>query len=157
MVAITGQVARPFIGKDAFQEVDITGITLPITKHNYLVTDIDELPAVMKEAVAIATTGRPGPVLVDIAKDVQAATLDYEYPDVAQLPEHCLPSKPSPAAIERAAAMINEAEAGDPTVTCDERTLVFSSSQRNPARGSMDLWMATRSDVNSCFPAHQGG
>jgi acetolactate synthase-1/2/3 large subunit len=70
MVAITAQVARPFIGKDAFQEVDITGITLPITKHNYLVLDATQLPGVMKEAFYLARTGRPGPVHVDIPKDV---------------------------------------------------------------------------------------
>ena len=63
MVAITGQVARPFIGKDAFQEVDITGITLPITKHNYLVLETDDIATVVKEAFYLARTGRPGPVL----------------------------------------------------------------------------------------------
>jgi acetolactate synthase-1/2/3 large subunit len=110
VLAITGQVATPFIGTDYFQEVDITGITLPITKHNYLVTDIAELPMVIREAVAIATSGRPGPVLVDIAKDVQAAMLDYEYPETVQLPEQCLPPRVSAAAVEKAAAMINEAE-----------------------------------------------
>ncbi len=77
VVAITGQVATSLIGKDAFQEVDITGITLPITKHNYLVTEVEALPMVIKEAFHIARTGRPGPVLIDIAKDVQAASLEY--------------------------------------------------------------------------------
>ncbi|NIO70470.1 MAG: acetolactate synthase large subunit, partial [Anaerolineae bacterium] len=86
VVAITGQVATPFIGKDAFQEVDITGITLPITKHNYLVTDINELAMTIKEAFYIARTGRPGPVLIDIAKDVQAAELEYEEPPEVSLP-----------------------------------------------------------------------
>ena len=71
MVAITGQVARPVIGKDAFQETDITGITIPITKHNYLVTDVAELAKTVKEAFHIAQTGRPGPVLIDIPRDVQ--------------------------------------------------------------------------------------
>ncbi|MDD5039204.1 MAG: thiamine pyrophosphate-binding protein, partial [Dehalococcoidales bacterium] len=70
IVAITGQVARPFIGKDAFQEIDITGITLPITKHNYLVLDTSSLGEVIKEAFYLARTGRPGPVLIDIPKDV---------------------------------------------------------------------------------------
>jgi acetolactate synthase-1/2/3 large subunit len=73
MVAVTGQVASSVLGKDAFQETDITGITLPITKHNYLVSDIDELPRVFQEAFHIASTGRPGPVLVDITKDAQQA------------------------------------------------------------------------------------
>ena len=70
IVAITGQVARRFIGKDAFQEVDITGITLPITKHNYLVRDTSQLAKVVKEAFYIASTGSPGPVLIDVPKDV---------------------------------------------------------------------------------------
>ncbi|MFA6807578.1 MAG: biosynthetic-type acetolactate synthase large subunit, partial [Eubacteriales bacterium] len=81
MVAITGQVATPLIGRDSFQEADIKGITTPITKHNYLVKDVNELPQVMKEAFYIARTGRPGPVLVDVAKDVFAAEIDFEYPD----------------------------------------------------------------------------
>jgi acetolactate synthase-1/2/3 large subunit len=76
IVAITGQVASQFIGKDAFQETDVTGITQPITKHNYLVTDIRDLPRVFKEAFHIARSGRPGPVLIDIAKDVQNAKMD---------------------------------------------------------------------------------
>ncbi len=80
LVLITGQVASPFIGTDAFQEADITGITLPITKHNYLVKDVNDLPAVLSEAFYIASTGRRGPVLIDIAKDVfdSEGYFDYE-------------------------------------------------------------------------------
>ncbi len=85
MVAITGQVAVSLIGRDSFQESDVTGITTPITKHNYLVKDVRELPRVMKEAFYIARTGRPGPVLVDIAKDVFAKELDFEYPKEVHL------------------------------------------------------------------------
>ncbi len=81
IVAITGQVPTSVIGTDAFQETDVTGITIPITKHNYLVTHIDELPHTMREAFHIARTGRPGPVLVDIPKDVQNATLTFEWND----------------------------------------------------------------------------
>jgi acetolactate synthase-1/2/3 large subunit len=110
VVAITGQVATPFIGTDAFQEVDITGITLPITKHNYLVTDIGQLSTVLKEAFYIARTGRPGPVLVDIAKDVQAATVEYEYPDQVRLPGFPRPRADVPALVQEAASMIGEAE-----------------------------------------------
>lgn len=80
VVAITGQVAVSLIGRDSFQEADIRGITTPITKHNYLVKDVRELPQVMKEAFYIARSGRPGPVLVDIAKDVFAAEIDFTYP-----------------------------------------------------------------------------
>jgi len=109
VVAITGQVPTSLIGKDAFQEVDIVGITMPITKHNYLVTDITELASVIREAFYIARTGRPGPVLIDIAKNVQAATTEYEYPAEINLPgyphlaEHI-------GQITQAAKMINEAE-----------------------------------------------
>ena len=78
LLAITGQVSSNLLGKDAFQESDIVGITLPITKNSYLVTDIRDLPRVIKEAYYIATTGRPGPVLVDIPKDIQLDEIDYE-------------------------------------------------------------------------------
>ena len=81
VVFITGQVATSVIGTDAFQEVDITGITLPITKHNYLVTDVDELAYTIREAFHIARSGRPGPVLIDLPKDVQAAETEFIYPE----------------------------------------------------------------------------
>jgi acetolactate synthase-1/2/3 large subunit len=110
VVAITGQVATPVIGTDAFQEVDTVGITQPVTKHNYLVTDIDELPLVIREAFHIARTGRQGPVLIDVAKDVQAATTDYVYPDGVRLPGYCLPEGDLSAQVRQAAQMIGEAE-----------------------------------------------
>lgn len=80
LVAITGQVSVPLIGRDSFQEADIRGITTPITKHNYLIKKVEDLPGALKEAFYIARTGRPGPVVVDIAKDVFAASIDYQYP-----------------------------------------------------------------------------
>ncbi len=110
VVAITGQVATPIIGTDAFQEVDIVGITQPITKHNYLVTDVEELAMVMKEAFHIARSGRPGPVLVDIAKDVQAAEVDYVYPDEVYLPGYQIPAGDLSDQIQQAAQLINEAK-----------------------------------------------
>jgi acetolactate synthase-1/2/3 large subunit len=110
VVAITGQVATSVLGTDAFQEVDITAITLPVTKHNYLVTDVEELPTVIKEAFYIARTGRPGPVLIDIAKDVQAAEVDYVYPDKVNLPGYRLPTGDRSRELEAAAAMISSAE-----------------------------------------------
>ncbi|NLM21215.1 MAG: biosynthetic-type acetolactate synthase large subunit [Peptococcaceae bacterium] len=85
IVAITGQVSVPLIGRDSFQEADTTGITTPITKHNYLIKNVNELPRVFKEAFHIARTGRPGPVLIDIAKDVFAAMIDFEYPQQVSL------------------------------------------------------------------------
>ncbi|NOZ71252.1 MAG: biosynthetic-type acetolactate synthase large subunit [Chloroflexi bacterium] len=85
IVAVTGQVPTSLLGNDAFQETDVTGVTQPVTKHNFLVTDINELAQVMKEAFYIARTGRPGPVLVDICKDVQNDSTDFVYPDEVHL------------------------------------------------------------------------
>jgi acetolactate synthase-1/2/3 large subunit len=86
IVAITGQVARAAVGGDAFQEADITGITMPVTKHNELVHDPDRIPGALKEAFHIASTGRPGPVLIDLPKDVLNATTEYRYPEQLSLP-----------------------------------------------------------------------
>ncbi len=110
MVAITGQVARPFIGKDAFQEADITGITLPITKHNYFVSDAIELARTVKEAFYIAQTGRPGPVLIDIPKDVQQEEVEFVYPEKVNLPGYKFISRGHSVQVKRAAGLINEAE-----------------------------------------------
>jgi acetolactate synthase-1/2/3 large subunit len=85
-VFITGQVARAAIGKDAFQECDVTGITLPITKHNYLVMHAADIAEVIKEAFFIARNGRPGPVLVDIPKDVFMELADFSYPEHVNIP-----------------------------------------------------------------------
>jgi acetolactate synthase-1/2/3 large subunit len=101
MVIITGQVATDLIGTDAFQEVDITGITAPITKHNYLVKQAKDIPRIMKEAFFIARTGRPGPVLVDIPVDVSADTLVFKYPDDVDLPGYRPTTKGHLLQIER--------------------------------------------------------
>lgn len=85
MVAFTGQVPSSLIGNDAFQEANITGITMPITKHNYLVQDVKELPRIIKEAFHIASTGRPGPVLVDLPKDITTDMIDFHYPEKVEL------------------------------------------------------------------------
>ncbi|MBC9072222.1 acetolactate synthase large subunit [Thauera sp. CAU 1555] len=108
MVAITGQVPLSMIGTDAFQEVDIYGMTVPITKHNFLVRSVEELLEVIPEAFRVAMSGRPGPVLVDVPKDVQNARIEFDdFPPVAA-PE-ALPALDM-AAVEEAARMINEAE-----------------------------------------------
>ncbi|TES83961.1 MAG: biosynthetic-type acetolactate synthase large subunit [Dehalococcoidia bacterium] len=110
MVAITGQVARPFIGKDAFQEVDITGITLPITKHNYLVMDAASIPETMKEAFYLAGTGRPGPVLIDLPRDVQQESAEFNYPNRTNLPQYKPTRQGHPAQIKKAAKLIGESQ-----------------------------------------------
>ena len=85
LVVITGQVPTPLIGNDAFQEADVIGITRPISKHNYLVKDVKDLPRILKQAFYIARTGRPGPVVVDLPKDVQMASTKFSYPDAVEL------------------------------------------------------------------------
>ncbi len=109
IVAITGQVARPFIGKDAFQEIDITGITLPITKHNYLVLDAGSLAKTVKEAFYLARSGRPGPVLIDLPRDVQIEQAEFHYPSKVDLPGYKPTIQGHPAQIKKAAKVINEA------------------------------------------------
>jgi acetolactate synthase-1/2/3 large subunit len=110
VVFITGQVRSSLIGTDAFQEVDITGITMPIVKHSWLVQEVDELPSVLKSAFHVARTGRQGPVLIDVAKDVQEAELDFEYPDDVDLPGWKPPRKVHPRQIRTAAEAIAAAE-----------------------------------------------
>ena len=110
LLAITGQVPTAHIGKDAFQEVDVTGITLPITKHNYLVTRAEDLPRVMKEAFHIARTGRPGPVLVDIAKDAQTGEIEFDYPQEVDLPGYRPTVRGHEGQIKQAAQLVSEAQ-----------------------------------------------
>lgn len=109
LVAITGQVPRAVIGNDAFQEADIAGITMPITKHNYKVMEPEEIPNVIAEAFHIASTGRPGPVLVDIPKDVLQADTTFEWPATIDLPGYRPTSVPNPRQIKAAAELISEA------------------------------------------------
>mgnify|MGYP002610086038 CR=1 FL=1 len=90
VVAITGNVSVPLLGRDSFQEVDITGITMPVTKHNYIVKRVEDLADTVREAFRIAASGRPGPVLIDIPKDVTAALTDYQ-------PKPCAGPRPTPA------------------------------------------------------------
>ena len=106
MVAITGQVPAPAIGTDAFQEADIRGVTMPITKHNYLVTDPRDIPKAIAEAFYIANSGRPGPVLVDIAKDALQKMTDYNYPSSINLLGYKPQTEPNAQSIRDAAALI---------------------------------------------------
>jgi len=110
VVVFTGQVPTPLIGNDAFQEADIVGITRPCTKHNYLVDRVEDLSRTIKEAFTIAGTGRPGPVLVDLPKDVLQAPGLFEYPRAALLPTYKPTVKPHPPSIKRAADLMAEAQ-----------------------------------------------
>jgi acetolactate synthase-1/2/3 large subunit len=108
LVAITGQVSSKLLGTDAFQEVDVTGVTLPVTKHNYLVTEVEELATTLAEAFQVAREGRPGPVLVDITKDVQQAFTEYDPDHVPQRRKPRPMPRPSEAALDQAAALIQQ-------------------------------------------------
>ena len=108
MVAVTGQVGAAAIGTDAFQEADIRGITMPITKHNFLVTDPDEIPRRIAEAFHIACTGRPGPVLVDIAKSALQAMTTFEWPTELHLPGYRPVTRPHAKQIREAARLMLE-------------------------------------------------
>ena len=110
LVCITGQVRTHLIGTDAFQECDITGITMPIVKHSWLVLDVDDLPGVLRAAFHVARTGRCGPVLVDVPRDVQEAELDYAYPDEVELPGWRPPRTVHARQVAAAAAQLAAAE-----------------------------------------------
>jgi acetolactate synthase-1/2/3 large subunit len=116
VVFITGQVPAHLIGGDAFQETDVTGITLPITKHNYLVTRADEIAQVVREAFYIARSGRPGPVLIDICKNAQIEQTEFIYPETIKLPGYQPPKHANPAMLKKAAELI--AKAKKPVILC---------------------------------------
>jgi len=110
LIVFTGQVLRAMIGNDAFQEADITGITMPITKHNYLVTDEREILKIVKEAFHIASTGRPGPVLIDLPKDVTQADVDFDYPEKIEIRGYKPKIQGHPKQIKKAVELIMKSE-----------------------------------------------
>ena len=110
MVAITGQVSSPFIGTDAFQEADIRGITMPISKHSFLVTKAEDIPRAVAAAFHIAGTGRPGPVLVDVTKDALQSMTDFEWPTDLNLPGYRPVTKPHIKQVKEAARLILESQ-----------------------------------------------
>lgn len=109
IVAFTGQVPNTMIGTDGFQEADIKGITMPITKNNYIVNDVKDLAGIIKEAFHIASTGRPGPVLVDIPSNILKAEAEFKYPKEVNLPGYSPTYEPNKLQIKRAAEIINQA------------------------------------------------
>lgn len=110
MVAITGQVGHTLLGTDAFQEADIRGITLPVTKHNFMVTDPNDIPAALAEAFYVASTGRPGAVLVDVPKDIQNVEMDFVWPPQINLPGYRPVTTPHARQIEEAVRLISQAK-----------------------------------------------
>jgi acetolactate synthase I/II/III large subunit len=129
IVCITGQVATHLIGNDAFQEADVVGITRPCTKYNYLVKDVRDLARVVKEAFYIARTGRPGPVVIDLPKDVTAAKAPFVYPESVELPSYRPPGKGDPRLVRKAVEMMVAAE----------RPLLYVGGGVVNADGSEDL------------------
>ncbi len=110
LVVITGQVATSAIGSDAFQECDTTGISLPVTKHNWLVTEAGDIPTIIREAFHVATTGRPGPVLVDLPKDISNQEMEWHWPETVDMPGYKPTIRGHPRMIKKAARLIVEAE-----------------------------------------------
>lgn len=110
IVAITGQVGASLLGTDAFQEADIRGITIPVTKHNFMITDAQEIPAAIAEAFYLASSGRPGPILVDVPKNVQEAKMDFSWPPVMNLPGYRPVTTPHGRQIDEAVRMISESQ-----------------------------------------------
>ena len=110
MIVLTGQTISPMLGKDAFQEADVTGITYPVVKHSYLVKNGEDIPRVTREAFHIASTGRPGPVLIDLPKDVTQAPCDAPFVDDIDLPGYAVPGRPDPESIEAAAELLKAAK-----------------------------------------------
>ncbi len=110
LVVVTGQVASSAIGSDAFQECDTTGITMPVTKHNWLITDAADIPTVVREAFHVATTGRPGPVLIDFPKDISNQMMEWFWPDGVDMPGYRPTTRGHPRMIKEAARLIVDAQ-----------------------------------------------
>lgn len=109
IIVLCGQTISPMLGKDAFQEADVTGITYPVVKHSYLVKNANDLPRIMKETFHIATTGRPGPVLLDLPKDITSAPCTAPFVDSVDLPGYEIPGVPDQASLQRAADLLSRA------------------------------------------------
>ena len=142
MVCITGQVPSWFIGYDAFQETDVTGVTLPITKHNYLVTSVEDINATVREAFYLARSGRPGPVLIDITKDAQMNEIDWEYDDTPIKMSGYRPDfSPVEGDLQQAAEMIAQAE----------RPLILAGCWRITKRRHARIDQIRRNNANAHF------
>lgn len=157
MVAITGNVPKALLGKDSFQEVDIAGITMPITKHNYIVKDVNDLQNIIKEAFYIAQEGRPGPVLIDIPKDITAAKAKYEkiIPKIVEKKEKHITAK----SLEEVAQLINEckkpfiyAGGGVNIAECGDKVIELAEKINAPLATTLMSTSAIKAD----HPLHTG-
>jgi len=152
VVIITGQVPTPLIGNDAFQEVDIVGITRSCTKHNYLVKEVGDLARVIKEAFYLASTGRPGPVLIDLPKDVQTRLTEYKYPKTIKMRSYNPTYAPNPKQVAKVAEVVRRAK----------KPIIYAGGGVIASEASGDLaWLARSFDIPvtatlmalGCFPA----
>lgn len=152
VVIITGQVPTPLIGNDAFQEVDIVGITRSCTKHNYLVKDVRDLARVIKEAFYLASTGRPGPVLIDLPKDVQTRLTEYKYPKTIKMRSYNPTYAPNPKQVAKVADVVRRAK----------KPIIYAGGGVIASEASTDLvWLARSFNIPvtatlmalGCFPA----
>src|SRR5256885_1772788 len=166
LVCVTGQVRTHLIGTDAFQECDITGVTIPIVKHSWLVQDVEELPGAIKAAFHVASTGRCGPVLVDVPRDVQEAELDFRYPDAPDLPGWRPPRRGHPRQIAEAARRIADAErpvlyVGGGVLNadaCGELLRLDELATLNEGRAPRtEAWLRQLADWREEFPLRYGG
>ncbi|MEW6350982.1 MAG: biosynthetic-type acetolactate synthase large subunit [Thermodesulfobacteriota bacterium] len=151
VVVFTGQVPTMLIGNDAFQEADIVGITRPCTKHNYLVGSVSELARTIKEAFTIATTGRPGPVLVDLPKDVIQAEDVFEYPESIHLPAYKPTVRPHKPSVKRAAELLEQAER--PVIYAGGGVIIAGAHQELRELAEMGSFPVTMTLMGlGCFP-----
>ena len=144
MVVLTGQTITPMLGKDAFQEADVFGVSMPVVKHSYLVKDVEDIPRVMNEAFHIATTGRTGPVLVDLPKDVTSAECDASFPEKVFLPGYHQPPKPDPERLKEVAALLRKSKrpvlylgGGCIAAGAHEVALAFAEKTRMPVTNTL--------------------
>ncbi|MCP8308445.1 MAG: biosynthetic-type acetolactate synthase large subunit [archaeon] len=151
IIAITGQVPRAMIGKDAFQETDIIGVTTPITKYNFQPRHASEIPKIVKIAFQIASTGRPGPVLIDLPKDVQTEVADMDFPEKVEIRGYKPNISPHPLQVEKATELLTKAER--PFILAGGGVIISNASQNLQAIAELLLApVATTFMGKSCFP-----
>jgi acetolactate synthase-1/2/3 large subunit len=159
IIVITGQTISPMLGKDAFQEADVTGITYPVVKHSYLVKDPDDLPRIMREAFEIATTGRPGPVLIDVPKDIGQGPCPAPFTDEVDLPGYTVPSRGKAEDIEAAARFLSRSQrpvlyVGHGAVISDAGKAVTTLAEK--LRAPVVTTLLGKGAVDETHPLHLG-
>jgi acetolactate synthase-1/2/3 large subunit len=159
IVVVSGQTISPMLGKDAFQEADVTGITYPVVKHSYLVKDADDIPRIMREAFYVATTGRPGPVLVDVPKDVGQGPCDAPFTDELDLPGYSVPSRGDPERIAEAARFLSDSRrpvlyVGHGAVIADAGKAVTTLAEK--LRAPVVTTLLGKGAVDEMHPLHLG-